>query len=47
MLGRERRRKNGRKKRCMCVVSGGQDKGFGPHAIDGDKSKVFLHRGTI
>lgn len=47
MLGRKRRRKNRRKKGCMCVVSGGQDKGFGPQAIDGDTSKVFLHRGTL
>lgn len=44
----ERGRKNGRKKRCMCVVSGGPGKGFGPldHTIDGDISKVFLYWGT-
>lgn len=45
MLGRERR-KNRRKEGCMCVVSGGQDKGCGPPAIDGTP-KVSLHRGTI
>lgn len=36
----------GRKKRCMHVVSAGQDKGSGPHAMNGYNTKGFSTQGN-